>query len=378
MLIEIKKNIITEALKKKGQKQNAPLDLLFQMAICAKKGYHVILVPSLVDDRKLQEKLSELITEANVNVLCYAEDRHKQDIGWLINNASVRMVVSYEKESVEKGKIVFNPLREADFQPYTELFLLVENLLDADFYQIVLKAYRKNKGINGYECSFYPLMGGGVTSGQVMSNEVRLRKHLCLAIADSDKHCPTIRKGDTCGKLLDALAPDYPFCSVCWMENVLEIENLIPIHVVRLLYPLKSGEIDIFAKDSSFFDMKFGLNLKDLVEDKVNDYWANLLPEKSDAFALRAQLKESNKKKTKAEFQKVLNDIPILSGFGIHLLERVLNADMNAIKTIRDENIHANDLLHKTTFNDLTASQRIEWERIGEAIFSWACGMKAS
>lgn len=59
-------------------------------------------------------------------------------------------------------------------------------------------------------------------------------------------------------------------------------------------------------------------------------------------------------------------------------IKRVLNADLDSSKKDRDENIQANNLLHKTTFNDLTASQVVEWEHIGEAIFSWSCGRRVN
>ena len=131
MLIEIRQSIIKEAIKHKGQRQNVSLDLLFQMAICAKKGFHVVWVPCLEADKPLRKELSELITEANVNALCSAGAMHNQEVGWLKNNVTVKVILSYKKEVVENNSIIVNPFLESHLQPYTELFLLVENILDA-------------------------------------------------------------------------------------------------------------------------------------------------------------------------------------------------------------------------------------------------------
>lgn len=378
MLIEIKKNIITEALKRKSRTQNAPLDLLYQMAICAKKGNHVVWVPSLDTDRSLREKLSKLITDANVHALSFAASRHQQDIGWLKRNLSVKVVISYEKEQATQGTIILNPSQNEDFEPFTELFLLVENIIDADFYKIVLKAYRQKEALKAYECNFYPLMGGGVTSVQVMAQEIQLNKHFCLAIADSDRHCPNGERGETCKALLKILSTAHPFCDVCWLVSVMEIENLIPEKIVRYLYPLKKGEIDIFSKDASYFDMKNGLHLCDLLEQKVNDYWNVLLPEKKEIFKLRAQIKFSNGRKHDFEAALKARNDELLPGFGRHLLKRVLNKDEEAKPAAMNKNIHTNHLLHQISYADLSQNQKQEWNHIGESIFAWACGMKAT
>ena len=150
------------------------------MAICAKKGFHVVWVPSLVEDPELRESLSELITVGNVSALCFAEERHPQDVGRLKREMKVKTVITYKREKVEPGRIVLNPQHEPNFQPYTELYFLVENLMDAGFYHIVLRLYRREKGFAPYGCVVYPLMGGGVTTAKVMENEVALRQHYCF------------------------------------------------------------------------------------------------------------------------------------------------------------------------------------------------------
>lgn len=354
------------------------MDLLFQMAICAKKGFHVVWVPSLVEDPELRESLSELITAGNVSALCFAEERHPQDVGRLKREMKVKTVITYKREKVEPGKIVLNPQHEPNFQPYTELYFLVENLTDAGFYHIVLRLYREEKGFAPYCCTVYPLMGGGVTTAKVMENEVALRQHYCLAIADSDKLSPQGKKGDTATDLLNAVATSPFNCEVYTLDAVSEIENLIPQSVVRYLYPLQAGCIDIFAKDPSFFDMKCGLELKVLVRDKDCDYWRGLLPEKQADFNQRDTLKAAHPGRQALENALTAANYVILDGFGKNLMKRVMNADRDATAAVQQVNLHANHLLNQTEMADLNTSQQREWMNVGEKIFGWACGMKAT
>lgn len=377
MLIEIKKNIITEAIKRKGQKQNEPLDLLFQMAICAKKGFHVVWVPALESDRQLRTELSSLITEANVNALCYADAMHRQDVGWLNSHLPVKAVLSYEKVANPNGCIVINPILESNFEPYSELFFLVENIIDAVFYRNVLRVYRKRNRLSSYECLFYPLMGGGVTTAKVMTNEVRLRRHFCFAIVDSDKNSPQGPKGQTCSELQQALVGAPDFCMAYQMKQVKEIENLLPQRVIRELFPLQAGEIDIFARDASFFDMKCGLRFITLLNDTDNNYWKGLLPEKQAEFSQRDALKRANRAKKAFEAALSASDHQILSGFGSSLLKRALMADEEAKGNELQKNERAYNFLQQTEYIHLSAAQQSEWDNIGTVLFSWACGMRA-
>lgn len=338
----------------------------------------MVWVPSLAQDPELRESLSELITVGNVSALCFAEERHPHDVGRLNRDMKVKTVITYKREKVEPGKMVLNPLHEPNFQPYTELFFLVENLLDADFYHIVLRLYREENGFAPYCCTVYPLMGGGVTTAKVMENEVALRQHYCLAIADSDKISPQGKKGDTVKDLMTAVATSPFNCEVYGLEDVAEIENLIPQRVVRHLYPLQAGVIDIFAKDPSFFDMKCGLELKVLVRDKDCDYWRRLLPEKQADFDQRDALKAAHPGRQNLENALTAANHKILEGFGTNLMKRVMNADRDAPTEIQQENIEANHLLNQTEMADLNASQQREWMNVGEKIFNWACGMKAT
>lgn len=377
MLIEIKRDIIEEAINRKGQKQNEPLDLLFQMAICAKKGNHVVWVPDLVSDSKLRSSLSALITQANVSALSYAEERHRLDLGRLNRDAIIKAVITYGKEQTTNGKIVINPSRFPTFQPYTELYLLVENLIDAEFYRIVLKFYRKEKGFASYECELYPLMGGGITTAKVIENEIKLCQHFCLAISDSDRTRPKGPLGETIKRLLETVTPSSFNCNVYYLDLVSEIENLIPSKIVRHLYPLSSGSIDIFTKGSDFFDMKAGLWMVHLLGEKDFQYWKSLLPEIKADFDYRNKLKSDNPRKKDFEESIKKNNHVLIDGFGRDLLKRVMNADENASRAMMQKNIEANHLLFQTQKDDLSENQQLEWERIGERMFGWACGMKA-
>ncbi len=289
----------------------------------------------------------------------------------------IKTIISYKNQKKSTKEIFVNPHQEPSFEPYTELYLLVENLIDAEFYQIVLNLYREEKGLTPYECAMYPLMGGGVTTAKVMASEVYLRQHYCLAVSDSDKTRPQCGLGQTPHDIKRALSGTHFNCDVYYLEYVREIENLIPRKVVRYLYPLQAGQINIFTKDPSFFDMKLGLCLMNLLEDKDCNYWRGLLPEKQADFNQRDTIKGANPSKQSFENSlKAVNHV-LVEGFGTNLLKRVLDADDDAIPVVRQENINAKSMLHQTQVSDLNTFQEKEWEQIGETLFCWSCGMKA-
>jgi len=298
-------------------------------------------------------------------------------VGRLNREMPIRTVITYKQEKTSTGKIVVNPIYEPSFEPYTELFFLVENILDAEFYHIVLKLFREVKGFASYECTMYPLMGGGATSAKVMENEVRQRQHFCLAVADSDKHRPQGAMGRT-AKDFRTLLVNNPFnCDVYYLNDVREIENLIPRKVVRYLYPLKANAIDIFDKDPSFFDMKEGLSLFCLADDKDCNYWRNLIIERPESFRCRDAIKAHFQ--LKSEYEEKLKSIKtkIIDGFGCNLLKRVMNEDQDAIQSVMNENIRAYNMLHNTKLSELNTFQQREWMTIGHVLFAWSCGMKA-
>jgi len=194
--------------------------------------------------------------------------------------------------------------------------------------------------------NFFGLMGGGSTIGQVIKQEVELKQHFAFAITDSDKKYPTCnKKGDTC-KSVEKELRKKPFnCGHYIMQNVMEIENLLPLSVI-----LEDKELNVknikrcMLKDWSFFDMKKGLyNSKD---PEFYKYWY----ENIDALCIQNTFKTDYK----TGLEKC-----IIEGLGENVFSNFLKL-MEKKTTIFED-------------KDLSDNQKKEWENIGKHLISWCC-----
>ena len=161
---------------------------------------------------------------------------------------------------------------------------------------------------------------------------------------------------------------ERPFnCGFYVMENVREIENLIPKKIVAKLCPGK--ELTIFDKDPSFFDMKLGLKYENLYDNMVCRYWENLLAQPQIFKEI-----DDIKTKCKDEYEyksKVGNKSPILPSYGSDLLKLALNKSEK-----QKRRLNSKDNLYSISKTDLNTSQQREWEAIGKEMFSWTCCLK--
>ena len=69
MLIEIKEDIVDNAIEKKDADINGALDLLLMMALCVKRKKHIVFVPSLRKQGKKYRDLVELLGKDNIAAL---------------------------------------------------------------------------------------------------------------------------------------------------------------------------------------------------------------------------------------------------------------------------------------------------------------------
>ena len=164
MLIEIKQDIIDDAINKKDLSNNETIDLLMMMAFSVKHGKHIVYVPCLrTNPKKLKEMIS-LIGASNAKMLNFFNTKvygAKQ----LISLFSVKAIISFKKPIEMQNKnteriIWINPVEKTNFEPWVETFVLTENLLDSEFFSYLIRYYLTEKKIRDVKYNFYALMGG--------------------------------------------------------------------------------------------------------------------------------------------------------------------------------------------------------------------------
>ena len=348
MLIEICEDIIAEV--EKGN-ENA-ISTLEKIGLAYKYGKHIVF---------LKVKLCDRISKCSY-VSNYVKNLFQKIKKDNLAKGSIRQSVTFFaqvtfKESTQRRDncIIINPKDNYSFEFYEETHFLVENLLDVEFYQHCLDYYKRNNKIE-MEYSYYPLLGGGSTITKVYQLEIDLKQHFCLAIVDSDKKCPKDSKGDTAKSLLAADKKE-PFNSKCYvMEEVMEIENLLPKSVVKEY----KNEINSLQFNLSFFDYKKGLCKEKLLNSNLLSYWQEQLNGKGYDEDLE-EIKKDVTSLKKDEFTIKYKDKKLIEGFGENVLNHCLENYNNNLKNIGNV--------------DLTSEQSKEWTKIGKLFFEWTCAL---
>lgn len=348
MLIEICEDVIEQV--EKGN-ENA-ISTLEKIGLAYKYGKHIVF---------LKVKLCDRISKCSY-VSDYVKNLFQKIKKDNLAKGSIRQSVTFFaqvtfKESTQRRDncIIINPRNNDSFEFYEETHFLVENLQDEEFYKHCLDYYKRNNNIKiGY--SYYPLLGGGSTITQVYQLEIKLKQHFCLAIVDSDKKCPEGSKGDTAKSLLHA-DKKKPFNCKCYMmENVMEVENLLPKSVVKEY----KKEINRLQFNLSFFDYKKGLCKEKLLNSNLLSYWQEQL-NGTEYYEGLEEIKKDVESLGEDEFKKEYKDKKLIEGFGENVLNHCLKNYKNDLANIRDDN--------------LTSEQKYEWTEIGKLFFEWTCAL---
>lgn len=350
MLIEICKDVIDRV--ENGDK-NA-ISTLEKIGLAYKYGKHIVF---------LKVELYDIIKES-VYVSEYIKNLFGQIISKNLDIGSIRQSVTFsakvtfdESTQREDSCIIINPSNNNSFEFYEETHFLVENLMDVKFYEYCLGYYKRNQGFKIVN-SYYPLLGGGSTIAKVYELEIELKQHFCLAIVDSDRKYPNSSKGNTANLLLDK-DKNKPFNCKCYMiENVMEIENLLPTSVVE---QSTNKKIPLPKETLSFFDYKKGLCIDKLLNKELLQHWK----EKLNGTEYYEGLTEIEGETTKTDFEiekfkEKYKNQKLIEGFGPNVLGECLKCvdELNAI-----------------TKEDLTDAQEEEWNKIGKLFFEWTCAL---
>lgn len=362
MYIELRKDIVEKA----EQNETSCIDVLNALYWAYKHGKHFIYLPFNVCKAIYESKLSDDIKNKFKEIA-----KQTSFIGELNTLICVKAVITTEScESSDSQKIVnINPLQLNDFVIHEETHLLTENLCDASFFEYLTEYYKREnrKKLKRIAFKYFPLQGGGDTICKVMEKEIELKEHFCLAIVDSDKKYIDCGYGETCKKLKRVMERKPFNCFMYNMENVREIENLIPYKVIESCADYKSNPIvnNGITFDMSYFDMKDGLKVKDINNEKVYKYWHKTfqdkysnIADKIDYYKRIFNCKRRVKNK-KGKYENLTNGT-IIQGFGSSLLENIMKNDKE-------------HRLYKVDENDLSESQKTEWNTIGKYILAWCC-----
>lgn len=373
MFIEVCDDVLRKALRPSDKENIYAVEALRQLAWAILKRHHLVFFPSLTfDDIK---RLGDVLDKNEIAAILHSFSR-KNDLLVLSGMLQFKVVVSFEKESGRDGGIIkIKPGRESVIELYEECHLLTENLLDADFYRHFAVAYQKNNRIDvcAFRISFYSLQGGGATTGQVFLYECRLGQHLCLAILDSDKKWPNFSGyGPTAHEfindyneyLVDNSSPLA--CHYYVMEEVNEIENLIPIVVLKVHSSSKQKSfIDHNLSAMPWFDIKKGFDYRSLYDKQdAFDEWKKLFLSNPD-WNLLESLKMTSKDSD--DFLSKVKDAKFnsfIDGWGSPILDNVLYPKGQYKNKYSLKNVN---------LNILTPEQRKEWLVIGSLVFNWCC-----
>ncbi|MBQ6727134.1 MAG: hypothetical protein IJQ89_11245 [Bacteroidales bacterium] len=374
MYIEICKDVIEDAIAKSGQKINDSLDLLQLLALFSSKGNHIVSVPCLLNDLALTQDLVNVAGSSFVRKLRRSEGKFYmlQSIKPVL---STYCLVTYsDNKKVDNRAIVYNPTRMQRFEPFLRTKLITENILDAVFFNYIAHFYLRKTLFTDVRIRFEATPGGGSTTCDVVKHEILEKRRFCLVIVDSDKKYPNQPNyGDTARKIVDVIG-QYPsdVCKHYVMENVMEVENLIPHRIVRK-YASEKSDSEVLNRNVAFYDMKIGLTLKGL----YNDYVFHYLSEEFSELDYSQRNEAKSYTRCRDDYEQYIDDHHLVNvlkkGFGSDLLKIVTCAcDENG--KIRYPELE-DEMKNKIIQEDLTAEQQIEWENIGSLMFSWMCGL---
>lgn len=352
MLIEICEDVIEQV--EKGN-ENA-ISTLEKIGLAYKYGKHIVF---------LKLKLCDRISKCSY-VSDYVKNLFQKIKKDNLAKGSIRQSVTFfAKVTFEKATqredscIIINPSNNNSFEFYEETHFLVENLMDVEFYKYCLGYYKRNKK-SSIVNSYYPLLGGGSTIAKVYELEINLKQHFCLAIVDSDRKYPKGGNGDTANLLLNK-DKNKPFNCKCYMiENVKEIENLLPTSVVE---QSTNKKIPLPKEALSFFDYKKGLCIEDkLLNKELLQHWK----EKLNGTEYYEGLIEIEGETTKTDFEiekfkEKYKNQKLIEGFGPNVLGECLKCV---------------DKLNEIDKKDLTKEQEEEWNKIGKLFFEWTCALR--
>lgn len=375
MLIIICQDVIEKAINRKEKDNLDAIEVLKKLLLGVKWRKHIVYAPDMDEDDILQ--LKEILTHEEGRLLDFVHNKRQYSRDLLSRLCVLTKVTFLEDTKKDNSVIIINPKSHIDFELYEETHLIVENILDAKFYDCVIcnyimKALKLHS--DRFSLAYYPVQGGGATISDVVRHELKIAQHFCIIVSDSDRKSEnSLEEGDT-ARGIRTVFSDYlngnagsPFHADFYiMSKVREIENLIPFCILSLYSNNAQNDfITRYKNDLSYFDMKVGFEYRILFNSEVYEGWKRIFPDdvidwqQIDVF--KSEAIDYDDFKTKVNGMRKLVD-----GWGKIILKQILYPDTH----IKKENQYR---LFEIKEKDLTPNQKEEWDAIGKQLFSWCC-----
>ena len=364
MYIEISRELVTSA--ERGN--HYAIEMLVRLSLAIKYGKHIVFAGVRLLDRIIN--LPSLDAHEKVQ---YKKIRNNYSvIGAICRKLDFKAVVLMRGDNCRTHhRILINASKAEKLEVYEECHLLTENLIDGEFFEYLVTEYVKRLGTTTHIC-YMPQMGGGNTIARVYKMEIDRGQHFCLSVLDSDKKFPSASYGDTCkalrsedkDKYLGDAGSDgkHAFnCSYYVMDELRELENLIPIDVLKTVNNVKNSKLLQMNFDMSYHDMKEGLLAAKINTGAYQTYLDSVfafdaaLVSDIDFYAQYRQ----QCCRCKEEYEKDCGRIKLVDGLGSKIMDQVLT--------------FAKPALAANTFAKMSQSQQYEWLKIGKKVFEWSC-----
>lgn len=357
MFFEVCRDVVEGAIRSAGDYNNFEFRALKDLAAAVSHGNHIVYVECL-NDKEVRSVLSSLMGNVDVELLRMTNG---QDAGALKSKLRWKVEVSVRESTRQDGTIIYLNPRTVDFDFSVQTFLVTENLSDTPFYKILSDYYKQQINLKLVNTKYEYYSGGGVCLSEVLEKDAKNGSHLCLAIADSDKHYPTCKYGDTSQKAMDLIKELKPFNCALYVLQVQEIENLIPEKILKIHSQYTAKFDAVFSAEWQFFDIKKGITCKALWNESYASYWRSQFPNIDFSSVDKARA-SSRCQQTFIEALK--KEYP--NGLYVNICwgDSVLKDSM------------ADYHLYNIQSSDLTTIQQQEWFNIGEIFFNWTCCLK--
>ena len=365
MFIIICQDVIEKAIHQEGMNHQDAIEVLKKLLLSVKWRKHIVFAPDMSEENI--DNLGNILTNEEKVLLKHIHN-HRTNSNLLMGTLSIIVKVTFEEETRKENSTIYvKPTDYKDFEFYEETHFIVENILDAKFYDIINKYFmRENPSYNKYFCiNYYPVQGGGATIAEVIRGELNLAQHFCFVIGDSDKICKNSEEGNTAQNIRSVIGNENPFNMDFYiMSKVREIENLIPFCILNLI-PVDKAKKDFLgnhqkSNNLSFYDMKIGIDYKKIYDSNIYDEYKRMFPVEFE-WEIIDEIK--NNAGTKEEFAERLEEFHFLNyNWGKTILKKVID--------LPEKNYKLYDKIKKC---DLTPNQKEEWDEIGKLVFSWCC-----
>lgn len=354
MFIKVESGIVDLVLQpQRSRKRERAIDVLVELMVSSRKNYHKIYIKCPLSNEE-QTRLQGILDENSWREFLKLQ-KERFDIEGFISILEVYVIVTTRKKNTREGKILYlNPIDDSEFLLNIKTYIAAENHRDVKLYQFIFDEFKRFNHMSNMSSSFNIWNGGGSDFGNALMADDVLNRNFVFAIADSDKHFPLGKIGNT-AKGIKFITHTRNNADFYILNDVMEAENLIPHEIVQDINP---EILKLISFDLSYFDYKDGLKYIYLYDKNAREYWKSNFNGLNINWDLIENLIQG--KSLNDYCEEVRNKSTLVPGFGRKLLDLVLN----------------NEKWNSISEKDLTEAQLKEWRTLGRKLFSWTCCSK--